>query len=71
MLKLKKEGKYQKKVKLPRYLDKDGYNVISFNQFKKRELKDGFVGIPKTKLKFKVKHQNLHFINVVPKKDYI
>ena len=31
LLKLKSEGKYQKKVKLPKYLDKDGYNVISFN----------------------------------------
>ena len=72
LLKLKSEGKYQKKVKLPKYLDKDGYNVISFNQFKKRELKDGYVTLPKTKnLRFKVKNINLHFINVVPKNDYI
>ena len=72
LLKLKSEGKYQKKVHLPKYLDKDGYNVISFNQFKKRELKDGYVTLPKTKsLRFKVKNTNLHFINVVPKNDYI
>ena len=72
LLKLKSEGKYQKKVKLPRYLDKDGYNVISFNQFKKKELKNGYVTLPKTKnLRFKVKNTNLHFINVVPKNDYI
>lgn len=72
LLKLKSEGKYQKKVKLPKYLDKDGYNVISFNQFKKRELKNGYVTLPKTKnLRFKVKNTNLHFINVVPKNDYI
>ena len=72
LLKLKSEGKYQKKVKLPKYLDKDGYNVISFNQFKKRELKDGYVTLPKTKnLRFKIKNTNLHFINVVPKNDYI
>ena len=72
LLKLKSEGKYQKKVKLPRYLDKDGYNVISFKQFKKRELKDGYVTLPKTKnLRFKIKNTNLHFINVVPKNDYI
>lgn len=72
LLKLKSEGKYQKKVKLPKYLDKDGYNVISFNQFKKKELKNGYVTLPKTKnLRFKVKNINLHFINVVPKNDYI
>ena len=72
LLKLKSQGKYDKKVKLPRYLDKDGYNVISFNQFKKKDLKDGYVTLPKSKsLKFKVKNTNLHFINVVPKNDYV
>ena len=72
LLKLKKQGKYDKKVHLPTYLDKDGYNVISFNQFKRRELKNGYVSLPKSKtLKFKVKNTCLHFINIVPKNDYI
>ena len=72
LLKLKKQGKYDKKVNLPTYLDKDGYNVISFNQFKRRELKNGYVSLPKSKtLRFKVKNTSLHFINIVPKNDYI
>lgn len=72
LLNLKKQGKYDKKVHLPTYLDKDGYNVISFNQFKRRELKNGYVSLPKSKtLKFKVKNTCLHFINIVPKNDYI
>ena len=72
LLKLKKQGKYDKKVQLPKYLDKDGYNVISFNQFKKRELKTGYVSLPKSKtLRFKVKNTSLHFTNIVPKNDYI
>jgi len=72
LLKLKTQGKYDKKVRLPKYLDKDGYNVISFNQFKKRELKDGYVSLPKSNtLKFKVRNTNPHFINVVPKNDYV
>lgn len=72
LLKLKAKGQYNKKVKLPKYLQKDGYNVISFNQFKKKELKNGYVSLPKSKnLKFKVKNINLHFINVVPKNDYV
>ena len=70
LLKLKKQGKYDKKVHLPAYLDKDGYNVISFNQFKRRELKNGYVSLPKSKtLRFKVKNTSLHFINIVPKND--
>ena len=72
LLKLKSQGKYDKKVRLPKYLDKDGYNVISFNQFKKKDLKEGYVSLPKTKtLKFKVKNTNLHFINIVPRNDYV
>ena len=72
LLKLKKQGKYDKKVHLPTYLDKDGYNVISFNQFKRRELKNGYVSLPKSKsLRFKIKNTSLHFINIVPKNDYI
>ena len=72
LLKLKSQGKYDKKVRLPKYLDKDGYNVISFNQFKKKELKDGYVTLPKSKtLRFKVKNTNLYFINIVPKNDYV
>ena len=72
LLKLKTQGKYTKKVHLPKYLDKDGYNVISFNQFKKKELKNGYVSLPKSKtLKFKIKNTNLHFINIVPKNDYV
>ena len=72
LLKLKKQGKYDKKVHLPTYLDKDGYNAISFNQFKRRELKNGYVSLPKSKtLRFKIKNTSLHFINIVPKNDYI
>ena len=72
LCKLKKQGKYQKKVRPLKYLPKDGYNIISFNWFKKRDLKNGYVSLPKSKtLRFKVKHTNLHFINVVPKNDYV
>ena len=72
LLKLKAAGKYTKKVKIPKYLPKDGYNVISFGTFKKKELKNGYVTLPKSKtLRFKVKNTNLHFIRVVPKNDYI
>ena len=72
LLKLKSQGKYDKKVRLPKYLDKDGYNVISSNQFKKKDLKEGYVTLPKSKsLKFKIKNTNLHFINIVPRNDYV
>lgn len=36
LLKLKQQGAYSKKVRLPSYKDKAGYNMICFNQFKKK-----------------------------------
>ena len=72
LLKLKSKGRYDKKVKLPGYLPKDGYNVVSFNQFKAKELKDGYVTLPRSKtLRFKVKNRNVHYINVVPRHDHV
>jgi putative transposase len=72
LLKLKARGKYAKRVRLPGYLPKDGYNAVSFNQFKVRELKDGYVTLPKAKtLRFRVAHRNVHFINVVPRNGYV
>lgn len=71
LLKLKQQGAYSKRVKLPKYKDKAGYNVVCFNQFKKRELDKGIVCLPRSDLKFHVQNRNVNFISVVPKNDYI
>ena len=72
LLKLKQQGAYSRQVKLPKYKEKTGYNVVCFNQFKKKELDKGIVCLPKTKnLKFHVQNKNINFISVVPKNDYI
>ena len=72
LLKLKQQGAYSKKVRLPSYKDKAGYNMICFNQFKKKELDKGILCLPKSKsLKFYVQHKDINFISVVPKNDYI
>lgn len=72
LLNLKSKGKYSKRVRLPKYLPKDGYNMICFDQFKKKELEDGFITLPKSKtLRFRIKNRNIHFISVVPKNDYV
>ncbi len=68
LLRKKAAGKYEGRVKIPGYLPKDGYNVVSFDHFKVRELKDGYITLPKSKtLRFRVAHRNVHFIRVVPK----
>ena len=72
LLKLKKQGKYDKKVKLPKYLPKDGYHVLKFDTINKREFKKtGYIKLPKTNLKFKTKQKNIKFVSITPKNDYV
>lgn len=72
LLKLRQQGAYSKKVRLPSYKDKAGYNMICFNWFKKKDLDKGIICLPKSKtLKFHVQHKDINFISVVPKNDYI
>ena len=71
LLKLKKLGKYDKKVRLPKYLPKDGYHVLKFDAVNKKALKNGIVQLPKTKLSFQTKLKDIKFVTVTPKNDYI
>lgn len=74
LLKKKTEGKYEKEVKLPRYLDKNGYNVLTINYIKlgKDLRKKGIATIPNIKLKFRViNYSTCKQIRFVPKSGYI
>lgn len=74
--KLKKEGKYNKKVKLPYYKDKiKGRNVATF--YKQRMVKssydkDGLIHLSKTNIKFKSKipFKQIQEVKVIPKNGY-
>lgn len=51
LLKKKKEGKYKEKVKIPKYLDKDGYNLLTVSQFSRKRLEnEGCFVIPRTNI---------------------
>ena len=43
LIKLKKEGKYDKNISIPRYLEKDGYFQLSFAEFK---INNGIFTVP-------------------------
>lgn len=43
LLKLKTEGRYNEKIKIPKYLDKEGYFQLSFCEFK---IKNGVFNVP-------------------------
>ena len=74
LLKKKKEGKYNKHVHIPDYLDKDGYNLIVINTgiLRKDYKKDGTLIIPTTNISFKIKnYKTCKQVRFVPCTGYI
>ena len=74
LLKKKKEGKYNKHVSIPDYLDKDGYNLIIINTgiLRKDYKKDGTLIIPTTNISFKIKnYKTCKQVRFVPCTGYI
>ena len=76
LLKLKKEGKYNKKVKPPYYKDKfKGRNVITFYKrglLKRTYKKEGLIHLSKTNIKIKsqIPFEQIQEVKVVPKIGY-
>ena len=74
LLKKKKEGKYNKHVNIPNYLDKDGYNLIVINTgiVKEQYQNDGTLIIPKTDISFKIEnYKTCKQVRFVPCTGYI
>ena len=74
LLKKKKEGKYNKCVHIPDYLDKDGYNLIVINTgvLSNQYEKDGTLIIPKTNITFKIEnYKTCKQVRFVPCAGYI
>jgi len=73
LLKLKNKGKYKKKVKLPKYLDKDGeYITVYTNQaISKKALKEGFIQFSKTNIRIKTAVEDVQQVRIVPKGNHL
>lgn len=73
LLKLKAKGKYDEKVKLPKYLDKDGCFVTTYtNQaISKVALKGGFIQFSKTNIRIKTSVENVQQVRIVPKGNHL
>ena len=73
LLKLKAKGKYDEKVRLPKYLDKDGeYVTVYTNQaISKKTLKGGFIQFSKTNIRIKTAVENVQQVRIVPKGNHL
>ncbi len=73
LLKLKAKGKYDEKVRLPKYLDKDGYFITTYtNQaISKVVLKGGFIQFSKTNIRIKTDVKDVQQVRIVPKGNHL
>lgn len=73
LLKMKQEGKYDKKIKLPYYKEKDGRNILVYTRqaISGKKLKEGIVQLSGTDIEIPVKHLDIRQVRVIPRKRYM
>ena len=69
LLKKAKKGEYDKQVRLPRYLDKDGYQVIIYEKGALSFKEAGFIKLSQTSIKIKtsIPREQITNVCIVPK----
>ena len=69
LLKKAKKGEYDKPIRLPRYLDKDGYQVVIYEKGALSFKEAGFVKLSKTfiKVKTSISREQITNVRIVPK----
>ena len=74
LLKLKSKGKYDKPIKIPKYLDKKkGRQVVHYEKGAISFKEQGYIKLSKTdiKLKTNLTKDKVQFVRLVPRNDYI
>ena len=74
LLKLKAQGKYNKPIKIPKYLNKKaGRQVVHYEKGALSFKEQGFIKLSKTNIKIKTKltKETVQFVRLVPKNNYI
>ena len=74
LLKLKAKGKYNKPIKIPKYLNKkSGRQVVHYEKGALSFKEKGFIKLSKTNIKIKTKltKESVQFVSLVPRNNYI
>ena len=72
LLKMKQNGKYNKKVNITRYLDKEGYYIVTYTaQQLGKKLQSGIIKLPLSDIEFRTNKTNIKQVRFVPKSNYI
>lgn len=73
LLQRKNKGEYNSECNIPRYKDKDGVNVLIYEgvDFNKKQVEQGILKIPKSKIVIKTKQHKIKQVRIVPKGNHI
>lgn len=72
LLKMKQNGKYNKNIQIPKYLNKEGYFTLSYtNQQLGRRLLSGTIKLPFSDISFHTNKTNIKLVRFIPHSSYI
>lgn len=72
LLKMKQTGKYNKKVNITNYLDKEGYYTVTYTaQQLGKKLQFGIIKLPLSNIEFHTNKTNIKQVRFIPKGSYI
>lgn len=72
LLKMKQNGKYNKNIQIPKYLDKEGYFTLSYtNQQLGQRLLSGTIKLPFSDISFHTNKTNIKLVRFIPHSSYI
>ena len=69
----KNNGEYTNSCRIPKYKDKDGFNVLIYegSDLNKKQIEQGILKIPKSKIVIKTKQTNIKQIRIIPRGNHL
>ena len=66
-------GEYTTKCSIPKYKDKDGFNVLIYegSDFNKKQIEQGIIKIPKSKVIIRTKQTNIKQVRIIPRGNHL
>ena len=69
----KNRGEYTSRCSIPKYKDKDGFNVLIYegSDFNKKQIEQGILKIPKSKIIVRTKQTNIKQVRIIPRGNHL
>ena len=69
----KNNGEYTNRCRIPKYKDKDGFNVLIYegSDLNKKQVEQGIVKIPKSKVIIHTKQTNIKQVRIIPRGNHL